>query len=599
MTRVARGNHSSVAILDPGPINVMNTTHPAPPPPQPGQARLGLAIASLILGITGFIFSLLLFGALLGLVGLILGVLHWRRSKDGRGMAGWGIGLGSAAILASIAMGVVFYQTYQTFTEMMEEGGGGTDFSQWEGVPAPDIAVNTLDGERLQLSELRGRRVILDFWATWCPPCVKEIPHFIQLINETSRDDLVIVGISDEDEATLREFVGKHGVNYPTGGPASELASPYADVTAIPTTFFIDRQGVIQFVLEGYHDLGELRTRALAEDYSGPPRSAPRPLADELPDAPVTLPALKRWSRPLPAVTLNAGDWDGDGREDLLVVERGGRLRVLAADGVEKASVKLPGEFSAIELGRHREHGVRLLGYSNWGREVTVMDDQGRKLWAYPSGSGVNGAHWGDLDGDGSDEMIVGMNGGGGLHAVAADGKQLWRVGSLGNVWNQAIVPAVAGQPVLIFATEAGGSVRVFDAKGRALRTIRPLGEYFSQMSAARVDAAGTVQVVVQREVTVALDETGKTAWQTPAIKDHGSWRKASFASGDLTGDGTREWVFLDAAGNLAVVTPEGGKVATVKLAGVPSAFTVLAAKDGAGRLVVLRNDEVEAYDLE
>lgn len=586
-----------MAILNQSLVNVMNTTHPAPPPPLPGQSRLGLAIASLILGITGLVFSLLLFGCVLGLVGMILGVLHWRRSKAGRAMAGWGIGLGAASILVGAAMSVVAYQAYLSFSDMMEEGGGGTDFSQWEGVPAPDIAVNTLDGERLQLSQLRGRRVILDFWATWCPPCVKEIPHFIQLINETSRDDLVIVGISDEDEATLREFVGKQGVNYPVGGAASELVSPYAAITAIPTTFFIDREGVIQFVLEGYHDLGELRTRALAEDYSGPPRSAPRPLADELPDAPVTLQPVKRWSRPVPAVTLNAGDWDGDGRDDLLVVERGGRLRVLAADGAEKASVKLPGEFSLIELGRHREHGVRLLGYSNWGKEVAVLDDQGGKLWTYPSGSGVNGAHWGDLDGDGTDEMVVGMNGGGGLHAVSADGTQLWRVGSLGNVWNQAIVPAVADRPALIFATEAGGSVRVFDASGRALRTIRPLGEYFSQMSAARVDAAGTVQVVVQREVTVALDETGRTAWQIPAIK--GSWRRASFASGDLNGDGTREWVFLDAAGNLAVVTPEGGKVTTVTLAGAASAFTVLAAKDGAGRLVVLRNDTVEAYDLE
>lgn len=594
------GEHlRSVAILNQSLVNVMNTTHPAPPPPLPGQARLGLAIASLILGITGLVFSLLLFGCVLGLVGLILGVLHWRQSKAGRAMAGWGIGLGAASILVAAAMSVVAYQAYRSFSDMMEEGGGGTDFSQWEGVPAPDITVRTLEGEEMKLSQLRGRRVILDFWATWCPPCVKEIPHFIQLINETSRDDLVIVGVSDEDEATLRPFVAKHGINYPIASVAEDLPAPYSGVTAIPTTFFIDRNGIIQNVLEGYHDLGDLRSHALAADYDGDPRQAPQPTASALPNADHPLQPVKRWSQSRSAVTLNAGDWDGDGRKDLLLVERGGRLRVLAADGSEIASVKLPGEFSLIELGRHREHGVRLLGYSNWGKEVVVLDDQGGKLWTYPSGSGVNGAHWGDLDGDGTDEMVVGMNGGGGLHAVSADGKQLWLVGSLGNVWNQAIVPAVADQPARVFATEAGGSVRVFDAHGRALRTLRPLGEYFSQMSAARVDAAGTVQVVVQREVTVALDETGKTAWQTPAIKDHGSWRKASFASGDLNGDGTREWVFLDAAGNLAVVTPEGGKVATVTLAGAPSAFTVLSTKDGAGRLVVSCNDAVEAYDLE
>lgn len=119
-----------MAILNQSLVNVMNTTHPAPPPPLPGQYRLGLAIASLILGITGLVFSLLLFGCVLGLVGMILGVLHWRRSKAGRAMAGWGIGLGAASMLVAAAMSVVAYQAYRSFSDMMEEGGGGTDFSQ-------------------------------------------------------------------------------------------------------------------------------------------------------------------------------------------------------------------------------------------------------------------------------------------------------------------------------------------------------------------------------------------------------------------------------------------------------------------------------------
>jgi thiol-disulfide isomerase/thioredoxin len=121
---------------------------------------------------------------------------------------------------------------------------------------------------------LKGKRVVIDFWATWCPPCVREIPHFVRLVNESSRDDLMVIGISREEDRILRDFVKAKGVNYPVGR-AGDLSSPYADIRSIPTTFFIDRQGVIQKIFVGYHDYGDLRETALSEDYAGEPREAP------------------------------------------------------------------------------------------------------------------------------------------------------------------------------------------------------------------------------------------------------------------------------------------------------------------------------------
>jgi len=108
--------------------------------------------------------------------------------------------------------------------------------------------------------------VILDFWATWCPPCVKEIPHFVELRKTTSPDELVILGISDESPEILRAFVPKHNINYPIFS-ASDLPEPFPLVTSFPTTFFIDRNGVIQQVLEGYHDFDILKTNAIGPDY--------------------------------------------------------------------------------------------------------------------------------------------------------------------------------------------------------------------------------------------------------------------------------------------------------------------------------------------
>jgi peroxiredoxin len=239
-------------------------------PAEPPAPRLGLAIASLILGIIACILTLFLVGALFGIVGLILGILHVLKRRGPNGMAWCGIGLSLFSIPASVALGFVYYRAMSEMTRDSFSGGG----SEWEGVAAPDISMKTIDGKIIRLSELRGKRVILDFWATWCGPCVEEIPHFNRLYNETSRDDLVIIGISKEDPETVRSFAVKKGMHYALAG-AEHWPSPYKDVRGIPTTFFIDRNGVMQSALIGSHGFDALKAKALAQDFKGEPRAAP------------------------------------------------------------------------------------------------------------------------------------------------------------------------------------------------------------------------------------------------------------------------------------------------------------------------------------
>lgn len=241
---------------------------------------VGLAIASLVLGILAVILSLFVIGGLLGVVGLILGLVHVKRRTGRNAMAWWGFGLSVAGILLSILLGVAYYAGYQQYKVVMEGMNSGTPLEKWQGVLAPEFSVTTLDGKKITLSELKGKRVVLDFWATWCPPCCKEIPHFIQLSNETSRDNLVIVGISSENEKTLNAFVQKRGVNYPIAS-AQNLPPPYSDVRSIPTTFFIDRHGVIQNVVVGYHDLATLKSHAVEKDSEGEPKTPPSPKVTE------------------------------------------------------------------------------------------------------------------------------------------------------------------------------------------------------------------------------------------------------------------------------------------------------------------------------
>lgn len=248
-------------------------SQPPSPPPSPGIA---LAVASLVLGILALLSSPIVVGAFFGLMGLLMGVLHLARRTSRNGLAWAGMALSLLGIAASIGVAAWALPKAKGFFQkvLVQMAAEETGFEQWKGVTAPDFTVTTLDGKQIRLGDLRGRRVILDFWATWCPPCVKEIPHFIQLRKELPESDLAIVGISNEDEPTLRDFVRRKGINYPIA-TASELPSPYKDVSAIPTTFIIDRRGVIQEVLVGYHDLESLRKHATAPDTSGEPKSAP------------------------------------------------------------------------------------------------------------------------------------------------------------------------------------------------------------------------------------------------------------------------------------------------------------------------------------
>jgi hypothetical protein len=207
----------------------------------------------------------------------------------------------------------------------------------------------------------------------------------------------------------------------------------------------------------------------------------------------------------------------------------------------------------------------------------------------------VDGAHWGDLNGDGNDEMIVGMNGGGGLQAWSADGKKLWSV-ALGNVWNQAIVPATQDQPARVFATEAGGTVRVFDAQGKPQATLHPNDEYYTEMAACRA-AGKTIQIAaIQSHHQMAVfDETGKIIWTTPASASHAGWRASSFAVGDLQGDGTADWAFIDGSGDLVIATPSGQRISTVAHAKEFSSFAIASQPGKSGVLITLSNATVQA----
>lgn len=567
-------------------------------PTPASQSASAASIVSLVLGILAVVLSFFLIGIVPALIGLGIGLVARGQGGASRRLATWGAGLSALGLVFALGVAALGYWMFTTMREAMDEAEG-PGLEVWEGVQAPELTVNTIDGRELKLSDLRGKRVIIDFWATWCGPCVQEIPHFAQLYRETSRDQLEIVGISDEETPTVEAFAKKHQVPYPLGSAVDPVA-PFDDISALPTTFFLDRRGVIQTVLVGYHDLETLRSHALAPDTEGEPRTAPARPESGLKTSALPLEPVLLWNVEVAGARgLGAGDLDGDGTDEILVGTRAGKLRPFSADGTARDVLDWPADLDRIEVGRHRENGARLLGYSNWGDEVRVFDRNGAPLWSFPSRSGINGAHWGDLDGDGTDEMVVGQNGNGGLQAVSAEGKTLWSDTRIGNVWNQAIVPANPNQPARIFATEAGGSIRVYDAAGKSAGQFRLDGQYCAPMSAARLDADGSIQVIGEtgRDAVAAADENGQVAWKTPVGGAAGHWREGRFVSADVDGDGVREWIFQE-YDHLVVVSPAGEKRASVPVKGDPDGFTV-ARRGDRDLLVVRQGDQVQAYGFQ
>ncbi len=112
---------------------------------------------------------------------------------------------------------------------------------------APDFALKTLEGKTVKLSDYKGKIIIIDFWATWCPPCRKGIPDLIEL-QKTYSKDLVVVGISLDQERTLKDlkpFIENYGINYPVVLGNEKVVKDYGGINAIPTSFIVDQKGFI------------------------------------------------------------------------------------------------------------------------------------------------------------------------------------------------------------------------------------------------------------------------------------------------------------------------------------------------------------------
>jgi thiol-disulfide isomerase/thioredoxin len=132
---------------------------------------------------------------------------------------------------------------------------------------APDFSLKTLEGQEVTLASLKGKVVLIDFWATWCGPCRESIPHLVDLYKSYREKGFEVVGISvDKGEAeVVRRFSKAMGIPYPILIASEEVTRNYA-VTALPTTILVDRKGRIREKVIGFNsNIAKLLTARVKE----------------------------------------------------------------------------------------------------------------------------------------------------------------------------------------------------------------------------------------------------------------------------------------------------------------------------------------------
>ena len=132
----------------------------------------------------------------------------------------------------------------------------GLSYMANRGIPAPDFSVRTLEGKQIKLSEFKGKVVLLNFWATWCPPCRAEMPSIETLYQRYKpKASFQILAVSVQEEpSVVKTFLAQNPYSFPIAlDPTGEAAQLYG-IRGIPTTFIIDQKGTLQGALVGGKD---------------------------------------------------------------------------------------------------------------------------------------------------------------------------------------------------------------------------------------------------------------------------------------------------------------------------------------------------------
>lgn len=173
--------------------------------------------------------------------------------RDARqGWKGW-LGRGLDIALWAVVLGLLIWR-------FGPQVGAAFGFGRLD-EPAPDFAVETLDGDTVRLAKLRGDVVLINFWATWCPPCRLEMPGFQDVWEDYRDRGVTVLGLSVDRGARsdVAEWIRRREITYPIGFPTGAVVRAYGGANVLPTSILIDPNGRIVHRVEGFYAEPALR----------------------------------------------------------------------------------------------------------------------------------------------------------------------------------------------------------------------------------------------------------------------------------------------------------------------------------------------------
>ena len=174
-----------------------------------------------------------------------------------------GIKVGS--VVAAIGV-VFFFSIRQRSPNVAEIGGYSPDFT----LPAVDTGSST--PSPIHLRELRGHVVLVNFWATWCPPCVEETPSLEAFSNKMRQLGVEVIGVSvDQDPETLKKFISDHRLTFPIARDPDQIVSSKFGTRMFPETYILDRDGRVAEKIIGAKDWEDPLMVSFVESLAGPP----------------------------------------------------------------------------------------------------------------------------------------------------------------------------------------------------------------------------------------------------------------------------------------------------------------------------------------
>ncbi|PHD73940.1 alkyl hydroperoxide reductase [Bacillus sp. AFS043905] len=152
--------------------------------------------------------------------------------------------IASVALLSLITVAIVQAMDNESKGDDEKDALGGLKI----GAKAPNFSLKTLDGNQVELSDYEGKKVMLNFWATWCPPCKKEMPD-MEKYTQQAGDDVVVLAVNIDPENDVQAFVEDNGITFTIPLDSQSAKNPVNErykILSIPTTYFIDKKGIIR-----------------------------------------------------------------------------------------------------------------------------------------------------------------------------------------------------------------------------------------------------------------------------------------------------------------------------------------------------------------